>query len=321
MPRSSYLHSLEQEVAVLRAQIQSMASGSGSTTHGSGSGSVPSSADHIGQTKREIAHGASQAVASFRPDFPSSSSSANGSSIPIDPSLTGGDPDPPQRSHPWDLSPRRGSDQFPLAPMADTLHGRSGSFSGGTPATSLTRLVHDAALGTGHASNPHSTINQPRSNASGSEKGSTTDSPMGLAQGLDLPERTPSISNSGTLNDPFPTPKSLVALSHSHSHSGSHKSAGGHGHGHTASPHSSSTNSKPKRHFAIPPLPPQPAVERLVAAYVDFVGVTAPIIHIPTLGKQLIKIREGGPDVEESDVFIVMMMLGELFMESHVSGS
>jgi hypothetical protein len=65
------------------------------------------------------------------------------------------------------------------------------------------------------------------------------------------------------------------------------------------------------RQFAIPPLPPQPAVERLVAAYVDFVGVTAPIVHIPTLGRQLTKIREGN-DVEESDVFVVMMVLGEL---------
>jgi len=47
-----------------------------------------------------------------------------------------------------------------------------------------------------------------------------------------------------------------------------------------------------------------------VAAYVDFVGVTAPIIHIPSLGKQLIKIRESR-DVEQSDVFVVMMVLGE----------
>jgi hypothetical protein len=51
-------------------------------------------------------------------------------------------------------------------------------------------------------------------------------------------------------------------------------------------------------------------VERLVAAYVDFVGVTAPIIHIPTLGKQLLKIRNNN-NVEQSDVFIVMMVLGE----------
>jgi hypothetical protein len=51
-------------------------------------------------------------------------------------------------------------------------------------------------------------------------------------------------------------------------------------------------------------------VERLVAAYVDFVGVTAPIIHIPTLGQQLMRIREAR-DVEESDVFVVMMVLGK----------
>lgn len=72
----------------------------------------------------------------------------------------------------------------------------------------------------------------------------------------------------------------------------------------------SSRGSKRKT-FAVPPLPPQPAVERLVAAYVDFVGVTAPIIHIPTLGKQLLKIRNNSNDVEQSDVFIVMMVLGE----------
>ena len=33
------------------------------------------------------------------------------------------------------------------------------------------------------------------------------------------------------------------------------------------------------------------------------------MIHIPTLGKQIIKIREGR-DVEEGDVFVVMMVLG-----------
>lgn len=130
------------------------------------------------------------------------------------------------------------------------------------------------------------------SNASGSEKGdNTTDSP-GQVLGIDLP--APDRPSS---TDQAPTPRSAV---------GSLKSGSG---GQSNSPHTSS-NGKQKRRFAIPPLPPQPAVERLVAAYVDFVGVTAPIIHIPTLGKQLLKIREGGSDVEESDVFIVMMMLG-----------
>jgi hypothetical protein len=217
-----------------------------------------------------------------------------GVGIPIDPSLTN-EHEAPLRS-PWDSSPRRGStDQFALAPMADTLHGRSGPFNAGTPATSLTRLVHDAALGTGHASNPHAGPNQPRSNASGSEKDTPTDSPIGATGGIELPER--SNSTSGDNLQQATLASALMGMTSQRSN-------------HTNSPHSSS-HSKPKRNFAIPPLPPQPAVERLVAAYVDFVGVTAPIIHIPTLGKQLIKIREGGPDVEESDVFIVMMMLGE----------
>lgn len=292
----SYLHSLEQEVAILRAQVTALTAGP----------------DHIGHTKREIAQNASAAVASFRQDYPSSTpgsstpyGSTSGTSglsvgIPIDPSLTN-EQEAPLRS-PWDSSPRRGSvDQFALAPTADTLHGRSGSFSAGTPATSLTRLVHDAALGTGHASNPHAGPNQPRSNASGSEKGSTTDSPIGATQGIELPERTASAA--GDHNQQH-APQLATLASALMMNSTSQRS------NHTNSPHSSS-HSKPKRNFAIPPLPPQPAVERLVAAYVDFVGVTAPIIHIPTLGKQLIKIREGGPDVEESDVFIVMMMLGE----------
>ena len=275
-------------MAILRAQVTALTAGP----------------DHIGQNQREIAQNASAAVASFRPDYPSStpgSSTPSGPSglavgIPIDPSLTS-DHEPPLRS-PWDTSPRRASiDQFALAPTADSIHGRTGSFSAGTPATSLTRLVHDAAFGTGHASNPHAGPNQPRSNASGSEKGST-DSPIG-AQGVELPERGPSSMADQPQHAPHVTTLASALMASTSQRSN-----------HTNSPHSSS-NSKPKRHFAIPPLPPQPAVERLVAAYVDFVGVTAPIIHIPTLGKQLIKIREGGPDVEESDVFIVMMMLGE----------
>jgi hypothetical protein len=269
----SYLHSLEQEVAALRAQVQSLTSG-------------PS--DHIGQTKRDIAHGASQAIASFRPEYPTPMSAGSSSmgmtlNLAIDPSLTG---EHETIRSPWDSSPRRGSDQYPDSPRG---HGRSNSVGG--HATSLTRLVHDAALRTGHASNSHShsTLNQAMSNASGSEKGSTTDSP-GLALGIDLPPPDRPGSTEA------PTPRSAV---------GSLKSAG-----QSNSPHTSSTQGKQKRQFAIPPLPPQAAVERLVAAYVDFVGVAAPIIHIPTLGKQLLKIREGGSDVEESDVFIVMMMLG-----------
>jgi hypothetical protein len=52
-----------------------------------------------------------------------------------------------------------------------------------------------------------------------------------------------------------------------------------------------------------------------VAAYVDFVGVTAPIVHIPTLGKQISRMRSG-QDVDESDIFVVMMVLALSTMAS-----
>jgi hypothetical protein len=137
------------------------------------------------------------------------------------------------------------------------------------------------------------------SNASGSEKGSTTESPIGASASLGMDHLTDRPASVDHNHSQAPTPRSAVSQSLKSS-------------GNSHSPHTTSSNGngKQKRNFAIPPLPPQPAVERLVAAYVDFVGVAAPIIHIPTLGKQLLKIREGGNDVEESDVFIVMMMLG-----------
>ena len=70
------------------------------------------------------------------------------------------------------------------------------------------------------------------------------------------------------------------------------------------------SDTKEVKQLSIPVLPPQAAVERLVAAYVDFVGVTAPMIHIPTLGKQINRLREG-KDVTETDIFVVTMVLGE----------
>jgi len=76
-----------------------------------------------------------------------------------------------------------------------------------------------------------------------------------------------------------------------------------------------SSKGRSRRRFQVPPLPPQPAVERLVAAYVDFVGVTAPIVHIPTLGKQISRMRSG-QDVDESDIFVVMMVLALSTMAS-----
>ena len=249
----SYLHSLEQEVASLRAQVAALTSG-----------------DQIGQTKREIASVASRAIQSFTRD-----------GILIDPALTDSPLEPVTRS-PWD-SPRRVSEypfppspfdgpKSPLAAMRPHPTGQPGSVH----ATSLTRMVHDAALRTGHASKDASTL-VPSSN---SDRGSSV---MGNG--------SPAGGEDATSPDHVATPQSAP-----------------NGIKPPVSP--VSQGSKGKRAFAIPPLPPQPAVERLVAAYVDFVGVSAPMIHIPSLGKQLTKIRENH-DVEQSDVFVVMMVLGQ----------
>lgn len=222
--------------------------------------------------------------------------------IPIDPSLTN-DHDLPLRS-PWDSSPRRGSDynfppitSFNDSPRSPFLPPPSRALSltqlAGTHPVSLTRMVHDAALRTGHAMNNHSTLNPTASVAgSNSDRGSVVaDSPSYQSQGIDPREITnfdhhQNTSFASNLPQARPGPSSSPLTQ-------------------TAS----ISSGKPKRNFAVPPLPPQPAVERLVAAYVDFVGVTAPMIHIPTLGKQLGRVRSGN-DVEQSDIFIVMMMLG-----------
>jgi len=243
--------------------------------------------DAIGQTKRGIALGAAQAVSNMRPD------------LMIDPSLQSEGNEGSLRS-PWDSpsmqSAQRRHSDYPYSPAP--LGGeppRSPYFANrphptgqpaGVHATSLTRMVHDAALRTGHAQD-HAAVLNPAgpSSMNGSERGSN-DSPA-AADGFE--------ANGGSPQDAA-TPRSAP--------NGIRRPP-------SASPLApSSQNPKIKRRpFSIPPLPPQPAVERLVAAYVDFVGVTAPIIHIPSLGKQLIKIREGR-DVEQSDIFVVMMVLG-----------
>ena len=267
--KCSYLYSLEQEVNSLRAQVAAL-----------------TSADTIGQTKRGIAAGAAHAVTGVRPE------------MTIDPSLQGEGGDGPLRS-PWD-SPgfqgshyRRPSDnpvhpsplgESPRSPFPTRPH-PTGQLAG-VHATSLTRMVHDAALRTGHAQNHAAVLNPPGpSSVAGSEFGSN-DSPGIMGEGDEIAAQdvpTPRTAMNGSRRPPMASPLGT----------------------------GSSSSGKPKRRaFAVPPLPPQPAVERLVAAYVDFVGVSAPIVHIPSLGKQLIKIREGR-DVEQSDVFVVMMVLGE----------
>lgn len=241
----------------------------------------------IGFSKRAMAVGASEAMAGFRPPRPEPIRT----DVQIDPTLQG-ENDSPMRS-PWD-SPgyshtRRHSEYFPPpGGMAVPPSPRSGTYVPSRlslPQTSLGRMVHDAALRTGHANDHVAVLNQRGPAASSSMAGSAA-------------------SERGSHDSPFqgegegPSP-----VNGSASASGSQNGRRG--------PMSPLVRSKLRREFAVPPLPPQPAVERLVAAYVDFIGVTAPIIHIPTLGRQLTKIREGH-DVEQSDVFVVMMVMGML---------
>lgn len=67
----------------------------------------------------------------------------------------------------------------------------------------------------------------------------------------------------------------------------------------------------PVRPRSIPALPPAAAVDRLVQVFVDFVQIMLPILHMPTFEKQLGRVRERSPDIQESDIFFVLMVLGK----------
>ncbi|WOO76832.1 Positive regulator of purine utilization [Vanrija pseudolonga] len=307
----NYLHQLEQEVAQLRAQVAAL--------------STPGQ-DPVGRTKREIASNASQAIATF--------ASLNGS-LAIDPALQGPDGEPPMRS-PWDSSPSvnarsRSEYGFPQTPLGGhdspsgspivpggSLRSNPITASTGAAATSLTRMVQDAALRTGHAITGATLLNSTSTNGPPSVSGSVRagESPSDRGSfGKDSPavgdhdreEYNPSPETTLTPRSAHPSLPANVP--HTRGPPSVSSVTGG------PAPSVSSAKSRVRRAFHVPPLPPQPAVERLVAAYVDFVGVTAPIIHIPTLGKQLQRMREG-TDVDESDVFVVMMVLALSTMAS-----
>jgi hypothetical protein len=279
------LHSLEQEIADLRAQLavyqQADPDASGTLAH------------------PPISRGSATPAPAFRPPTPRH----DPHSLTIDPALTQ-DQEAGPRS--WDspghahsslsshLHMRRASEI-----SSPTPHSPSVSSAMNPKSQALTRMVHDAALRTGHAvhqANAISAFSAPGVGYSSghSDKGSVAYSPADDAVSPQLLSRT----GAGARHSAHSTP-------------------GGQGYGNlpgNVSSHGSESGRSKRKPFSVPPLPPQPAIERLVAAFVDFVGVTAPIIHIPTLGQQLQKIR-AGTDVEESDVFVVMMVLGESALE------
>ncbi|WVQ73386.1 hypothetical protein IAR50_002957 [Cryptococcus sp. DSM 104548] len=275
----NYLHQLEEEVASLRAQVAALSS---------------VDRDPIGERKKGIAANASHAVSSYYSDFPPEGATGLDGRSPRSPFLSPNLPSNgglPQRRHsdfPYPATPI--SAEPPRSPFTSSS---SRPHPTGQPASlhasSLTRMVHDAALRTGHAANSGMTSG---STASGSDRGSTHGGTLNSPISAERDEHTSPehYSSRSTIPRLPPSASGPVTLS---------VSSGG----------------KPKRKVTIPPLPPQGAVEKLVAAYVDFVGVTGPIIHIPTLGRQLSSIR-GGLDVEESDIFVVMMVLALSTMAS-----
>ena len=313
----THLHTLEQEVAELRAQVAAYQSG-----------------DPIAIQQAQAARAVTIPLASpaapevMGLDTPRSTSSLHSdhaASLPIDPALIQDfDGSNAPRSS-WD-SPvplasintyaqpahiRRSSEHL----MSPHGHGdRSPSLSSAMNPKSqaLTRMVHDAALRTGHASNQANAISA--FNMPGQGYGS----PHSYGSHLGQPHGPSSLSeHAGNHGDDTVSPELLSRNMNgggliSGKRFGSLGNAYNLAHPPISSSGSDAGSSRTKRKpFSVPPLPPQPAVERLVAAYVDFVGVTAPIIHIPTLGQQLMRIRESR-DVEESDVFVVMMVLGKL---------
>lgn len=218
---------------------------------------------------------------------------------------------------PWD-SPAvsRGHNDYPFpttphnhgSPHSPVISvsGRSTNPITATAATSLTRMVQDAALRTGHAAGN-------LLNGTPSVNGSVRagESPSDRSTGE---KESPHHGDHERDGDYQMSPEHILTPRSAHNPippnvpttrgPPSERSVAG-----------GSTKGKSRRRFQVPPLPPQPAVERLVAAYVDFVGVTAPIVHIPTLGKQISRMRSG-QDVDESDVFVVMMVLALSTMAS-----
>jgi hypothetical protein len=319
----THLHSLEQEVVQLRAQLAAYQSGDPAAIAAHQTQSQPTHSIPLASPLAQEPMGL---------DTPRSSNSLATSdhvSLPIDPALiqdfdannaplSSWDSPAPGLSHLNTYSQpahiRRSSEHL-MSPHGDRSPSLSSAMNPKSQA--LTRMVHDAALRTGHASNQANAISAFNMPGQGYGSYSHPQSPHSYGQHSHQPHIPSNLSDhAGSHLDDTVSPQMLTRNLNGGGllqgkRFGSLGNAYSLAHPPLSSGASDAGSSKAKRKpFSIPPLPPQPAVERLVAAYVDFVGVTAPIIHIPTLGQQLMRIREAR-DVEESDVFVVMMVLGK----------
>lgn len=176
---------------------------------------------------------------------------------------------------------------FAAVESSTDFHQRQvGHFMGSSSGVSLARMVLDAVL---------------REGASGGPPVPERKSSMDPAMSRPLSPTMGHSPREGSTSTTYPT---------SHQRGNGYSSSSGNGgrHGHSpSSPNPSYFRSaKPVN---IPALPPPAAVDRLVQVYVDFVQVMLPILHMPTFQLQLERVRDKSPDVTESDIFFVLMVL------------
>lgn len=187
-----------------------------------------------------------------------------------------------------------------------------GHYMGAASGVSLTRMVLDAVLREGAASElvATSVSNRGRGRDEFEPAMSRADSP---GQGNEYDGRNPHVGESsskggsGSLLDGFGTTSN--SNQNGDNPSGSTYSPH-HQQSRTISPPSASRHDQ-RPPISVPALPPPAAVDRLVQVYVDFVQIVYPILHMPTFHKQLARVRNRSADVQHADIFFVLMVLGE----------
>lgn len=240
---------------------------------------------------------------------------------------------------------------FGGAVAASDLPRPVGHFMGASSGVSLARMVVDAVLRTGPASGPplperRDSVLEPamsRPNASptaghavpGSDERGTrgpsvkVEHSQGSASARHQPSDTspidPALSSFNNIRNDYPTSHSRLPPGVPQSMPPPMVPAGSpYTSNQRTSLESPSPKLPPSRPSAtspplnIPALPPPAAVDRLVQVYIDFVQIMLPILHMPTFERQLQRVREKSADVQESDIFFVLMVLGKSVTELEI---